>query len=131
VSTPAPRPALRKAADAHVHPADPSGRHRLRPAGAAPAAAPAGTPAEPTPATPPIPTVPAPRRLSGPLNGITSDSLRAAGRRGRRRPPNEKLVELTVQLPKSLRKEFRAALKQQEQQADDVVAALVRAWLDR
>jgi hypothetical protein len=127
VTTPAPRPALRKAADAHVHPADPSGSHRLRPAGQTPA-----PPAEPIPApAPTVPAVPAPRRLSGPLNGITSDSLRAAGRRGRRRADDGKLVELTVKLPKSLRKEFRAALKAQDRQADDVLAALVRAWLDR
>jgi hypothetical protein len=62
---------------------------------------------------------------------VTSDSLRAAGRRGRRSAPQGKSVELTVKLPKALRKEFRAALKEQHQEADDVIAALVRAWLDR
>ncbi|MCU0284012.1 MAG: hypothetical protein MUD13_08960 [Candidatus Nanopelagicales bacterium] len=124
MTTPAPRPALRRAADAHVHPADPSGTHRLRPAAASAAAA------EAQPA-PEAPEVPAPRRVSGPLTGITSDSLRAAGRRGRRPAADGKLVELTVQVPKQLRKQFRAALKEQHQQADDVVAALLRAWLDR
>jgi hypothetical protein len=104
-----------------VHPADPSGGHRLRPAASA-------APATTSPATP---EVPSPRRVSGPLTGITSDSLRAAGKRGRRPSSQGKPVELTVQLPKALRKEFRAALKEQHQSADDVIAALVRAWLDR
>jgi hypothetical protein len=122
VTTPAPRPALRRAADAHVHPADPSGTHRLRPASEA-----APDDAQPTPDE----VQPTPRRVSGPLTGVTSDSLRAAGRRGRRPASQGKPVELTVTLPKALRKEFRAALKEQHQQADDVIAALVRAWLDR
>ena len=42
----------------------------------------------------------------------------------------EKKVELTVKVPKSLRKDFRAALKADKKDADEVVTALLRAWLD-
>ena len=127
MSTPAPRPALRKAADAHIHPAAPG--HpvgALRPASEIEAEA--ARAAEPT-----TPAIPEQRRLSGPLRGTTSDSLRAAGRAGRRRASNgaaEKKVELTVKVPKSLRKDFRAALKADKKDADEVVTALLRAWLD-
>ena len=126
MSTPAPRPALKKAADAHIHPAAPGHpAGALRPAAeveAEAAARAAGTDA-----------IPAQRRLSGPLRGTTSDSLRAAGRSGRRgaRPDSaEKRVELTVKVPKSLRKDFRAALKADKKDPDEVVTALLRAWLD-
>ncbi|MGB8019836.1 MAG: hypothetical protein WCF04_01250, partial [Candidatus Nanopelagicales bacterium] len=74
------------------------------------------------------------RRLSGSLKGVTSDSLRAAGRRGGRtrrdERAKEKKVELTVQVPKSLRKEFQAAAKTRKTDPDAVIEALLRAWLD-
>lgn len=114
--TNAPRPALRKAADAHVHPAAP---HQAR-------------------------IIPTPRGLTpvvspaGPLRGATSDSIRPSGKNDLRRTtpsaPKRKASEsresLTIQVPKSLRKEFRAALKADGKKADDVVVALLRAWLD-
>lgn len=146
MSTPAPRPALRKAADAHIHPAAPSqapGTLRHAPAGpveAAPVAVPAPTVSpeashgRPGANRVPGADVPAavPHRLSGPLRGTTSDSLRGAGahsRRGRDDRRREKQVELTVKVPKSLRKEFQAALKADRKDADKVVAALLQAWL--
>lgn len=151
MTTPAPRPALRKAPDAHIHPAAPAnGGVRLRAAAEGVADAAAG--GEGRPAAPLTP-VPGPRdsaeggsdagggaedargrRLSGPLKGVTSDSLRTAGRRGGRsrrdERPREKRVELTVQVPKSLRKEFQAAAKARRTDPDAVVEALLRAWLD-
>jgi hypothetical protein len=140
MSTPAPRPALRKAADAHIHPAAPGhALHTLRPAaddapalpgprqdpgatatGAAPATS-SGRPGDVTP-----------HRLSGPLRGTTSDSLRAAAKKARTRPSGkagDKPVDLGVQVPKSLRKDFRAAVKADKKDPDAVVTALLRAWL--
>lgn len=150
MTTPAPRPALRKAPDAHIHPAAPaSGGMRLR---AATEGAPEAGPAE-QPTADGLAPLPGPResadsggearqraggaggrKPSGPLKGITSDSLRAAGRRGapgrRDDRAREKKVELTVQVPKSLRKEFQAAAKSRKTDPDAVVEALLRAWLD-
>lgn len=147
MSGPAPRPALRKAPDAHVHPAAPAhSAHRLGHAGQA-------VPSVPGPPLPGPPasqdavgasTAAAPaaelgrkadgkgRGLSGPPGGTTSDMLRAAGKAGRRAArglPAEKLVELTVKVPKSLRKEFRAAAKANRADPDEVVTSLLRAWL--
>lgn len=112
MSTPAPRPALQKSADAHIHPAAPGMR---------PASTTGGGGAEP-----------GPHRLSGPLRGNTSDSLRNATRKARRPPKaksGDKQVPLEVRVPKSLRKEFRAAVKAEKKDPDAVVAALLRAWL--
>lgn len=153
-SIPAPRPALRKAADALVHPAAPGqGPHLLRhpPAGPEPAPAPAESPAPtlvpvPTDATEPSTgkaqpsTGKAPgaketgRGLSKPPGGTTSDSLRRAGRRAGDRKvklaKGDKKVKYTVEIPRSLRKEFQAALKADRKDADAVVAGLLRSWLD-
>lgn len=134
MSTPAPRPALRKAPDAHVHPAAPgSTTHRLghaappEPAGAAPS-----TTRSVTPEVPSAPDVtPTRTGLSGPPKGNTSDSLRhgrKAARRARSAPP-EKMVELTVKIPKSLRKQLRESAKAAHQEPDEIVASLLRAWL--
>jgi len=141
MSTPAPRPALKKAADAHIHPAAPGhSLHALRPA------APDGAPAvgAPDPHVEPSPAGAAAaksaskssgapqHRLSGPLRGTTSDSLRAAAKKARTRPSgkaDEKPVDLGVKVPKSLRKDFRAAAKADKKDPDAVVTALLRAWL--
>jgi hypothetical protein len=141
MSTPAPRPALKKAADAHIHPAAPGhSLHTLRPA--APEAAPG--PHEPdqdvetSPTGAPLAKSPgragdtAQHRLSGPLRGTTSDSLRAAAKKARTRPSGkaeEKPVDLGVKVPKALRKDFRAAVKADKRDPDAVVTALLRAWL--
>jgi hypothetical protein len=129
MSTPAPRPALKKAADAHIHPAAPGHpAGALRPAAVLEAEAAA---AEAAASAQAAGTPPAGARLTGPLRGTTSDSLRAAGKTSRRqaRQQQEKRVELTVKVPKSLRKDFRAALKADGKDADEVVTALLRAWL--
>jgi hypothetical protein len=73
-----------------------------------------------------------PHRLSGPLRGTTSDSLRAAAKRARTRPSGKaeaKPVDLGVKVPKSLRKDFRAAVKADKKDPDAVVTALLKAWL--
>lgn len=140
MSTPAPRPALKKAADAHIHPAAPGhSLHTLRPA---PQGAP--TPPEPGEGTEPSRAA-APlaksgpksgdagqHRLSGPLRGTTSDSLRAAAKKARSRPSgkaDEKPVDLGVKVPKAVRKDFRAAVKADKKDPDAVVTALLKAWL--
>lgn len=77
-------------------------------------------------------TAPASRsRLSGPLAGKTSDSLRAAPKRQRagKKAPKEKLVELQVKVPKALRKDLRSAAKSTKRSEDAIVTALLRGWL--
>ena len=127
MSAPKPRPALKKAADAHVHPAAPG--HSSRGLRQAPDSAPEleadGAPTSNGSG----------HRLSGPLGGTTSDSLRSSAKGGRRGSQGrsakpEKSVDLTVRVPKSLRKEFRAATKARKQDPNDVVTALLRSWLD-
>ena len=136
MSTPTPRPALRRAADADVHPAAPGHSPRqLRHAADLPVPRPDS---DTDPTAPDTPVAPSGKsggkghRLSGPPTGTTSDMLRAAGKRGRRAArglPAEKSVELTVKVPRSLRKEFRAAVKANRTDADEVVTSLLRAWL--
>jgi hypothetical protein len=136
VSTPAPRPALKKAADAHIHPAAPGHSPRgLKQAddGAEAAEAGAPSPAENSPA--PTSDEAKGHRLTAPPRGATSDSLRSRtrGRRsrgGERATKPEKTVELTVKVPKSLRRDFRDAVKSEKKDPNDVVTALLRAWLD-
>jgi len=141
VSTPTPRPALKKAADAHIHPAAPGHSPRgLRQAQDADEAV-TPEPAAPSPEQAAAAAVAAGaagapaagHRLTRPLGGTTSDSLRPRKGGGRRRETGtrpEKSVELTVKVPKSLRKEFREAVKSTKKDPDDVVTALLRAWLD-
>jgi hypothetical protein len=140
MSTPAPRPALKKAADAHIHPAAPGhSLHTLRPAADTAVALPEPR-KDPEPSSPATPLAkpsgksddPTPHRLSGPLRGTTSDSLRAAAKKARTRPSgkaDEKPVDLGVKVPKSLRKDFRAAVKADKKDPDAVVTALLTAWL--
>lgn len=149
MTSPTPRPALRRAPDADIHPAAP-GQVPIRQAPVGQAETPgqsarpgvahlrrAGSEEQPT--ILPVPAAPEgePHRLSGPLRGATSDSLRLAGRptgKGGRKAakgPKEKRVELTVRVPKSLRDDFRAALKADRRDPDEVVGALIRAWLGR
>jgi hypothetical protein len=133
MTTPAPRPALKKSADAHIHPAAPgagSSVHTLRPA-------PPEDPEAPGPeggASPPRDGADTAlsHRLSGPLHGTTSDSLRNATRKARRPPKGkaaDKPVDLGVKVPKSVRKDFRAAVKADKKDPDAVVTALLKAWL--
>ncbi len=139
---PAPRPALKKAADAHIHPAAPD--HRpvlLRHA--------ADSEAEAKAASEPAAATGAPearlRQGQGPAvhrSGEGQLAVRAVGREhlGQHAPPSRagdrpakasgKKVTLTVKIPKSLRKEFNAALKADRKDADAVVTSLLRSWLD-
>ncbi len=150
MTAPEPRPALRKAPDAHLHPAAPG--HALHtllpptapsprpPADDQPAAAaapdeqsvpgPSTEPAQPQDSTPD--GEPARHRLSGPLRGTTSDGLRAATRRARPAKAGktaEKTVDLGVKVPKTLRKEFRAAARADKRDPDVIVTALLKSWL--
>lgn len=143
MNTPAPRPALKRAADAHIHPAAPGhSLLSLRPA-LGDAAVPAATPAEvdvdaggsdPSGGSTGAAgsTGKGQHRLSGPLRGTTSDSLRAATKRARTSPARKsggKPVDLGVKVPKSLRKDFRAAAKADGKDPEAIVAALLKAWL--
>lgn len=133
MSTPTPRPALRKAADAHIHPAAPG--HSTR--GLKQAADSAAEQEDGDRAAESV-TTQAPEaghRLSGPIRGNTSDSLRGGAKGGHRRSGQrarkpEKTVDLTVQVPKSVRKDFRAAVKAGKKDPNEVVTALLLAWLD-
>jgi hypothetical protein len=160
VNTPAPRPALKKAADAHIHPAAPG--HPTHVLGHPSDQGVAGSPALPQPRSDPDSSAPAAdqkeaeqkaadpttgspkagtgttgrgtalHRLSGPPSGTTSDSLRAGSKSGRSRGrgrPAEKTVEITFKVPKSVRKEFLAAIKADKRNPDEVATALLRAWL--
>jgi hypothetical protein len=142
MSTPAPRPALKKAADAHIHPAAPGhSLHSLRRAAEEAPALPqprddaepiTGAPTPESSGTPSATGPDTPHRLSGPLRGTTSDSLRAAAKKARKPSSgkaSEKPVDLGVKVPKSLRKDFRAAVKSDKKDPDAVVTALLKAWL--
>lgn len=146
MSTPPPRPALRKAADAHIHPAAPGhSLHALRPS-------PDDGPTVPTPRTDVEAVGPTrakdstkalvspgggdsdQHRLSGPLRGTTSDTLRSAARKAHRHRRStdkraDKAVDLGVKVPKNVRKEFRAAVRADKRDPDVVVTALLKAWL--
>lgn len=137
MNSPAPRPALKKAADAHIHPAAPGhSLHALRPALDQAPAVPAPRSDSETVATPAAAAATdkstSRHRLSGPLRGNTSDSLRSATRKARRPPRGktaDKPVDLKVRVPKSVRKDFRAAVKADKKDPDAVVTALLKAWL--
>lgn len=131
MTAPAPRPALRRAPDANVHPAAPGGI----PSGVA-AAAQVASPLR-------APVAQRLHRLSAPPRGNTSDSMRTRSRPSRaereqakaaakaeRKLRKEKKVELTVKLPKSLRKDLRAAAKSAGRTPDEVVTSLIRSWID-
>jgi hypothetical protein len=48
----------------------------------------------------------------------------------RRKVSQEKQVDLGAMVPKSLRKDLRAAAKSAGRTPDEVVASLLRAWID-
>lgn len=144
--SPTPRPALRKAPDSNIHPAEPpqtpdrAPALELRTPGAAATAKP--PPRQRTAQTAAqsrvlrMPGIEAsPTNRGKRLTGTTSDTMRPVkhGRqdaRARREPVKEKMVDLAVKVPKSLRKELRAAAKSAGRTPEEVVASLVRAWID-
>jgi hypothetical protein len=139
MTNPTPRPALRKADDADVHPAAPAPARspRIR---RTPAAAPAA--AEPAPA----PAAKKPRKKPGSeFAGATSDHLRPkdaptaappekAEKAAKQAKKAKKLtggetVKLTVRVPKNLRKAAEKEAARRGLDVDAVVADLLHAWL--
>jgi hypothetical protein len=153
MTNPSPRPALRKARDAEVHPAAPQPSRTTSPARPAPARA-VPPPAAPpkrrrTPASVPADVITAPVRR---FQGATSDTLRevdalehivpttAVQPKGKRheaksdKPRNlmkGKAVELDVTLPKELQKAARKRAKREGLDLDTVVIDLLHAWTTR
>lgn len=101
MTNPPPRPALRKAPDANVHPV---------------AARPAEVPAPRT--TPEL------RPVVG-LGGRTSDTLVA------RIPKKVKRAALEVKVPKDALKKAKTLAKKRGEKIDDVVAVALQAYVDR
>ncbi len=126
---PGPRPALRKAPDATVHPAAPVA-------------------AEETKAPVVVPTERARQAHLRPvvgLGGLTSDVLRSApkdsksGKRAakeakkrakKERELHQRRVDLHVKVPKSVRTKLRKNAKARGTSVDDVVASVLEGWLD-
>lgn len=70
------------------------------------------------------PTLPREQSERAPLSsGATSDALLG--------PKEDKLVELTIELPKSLRKALRAEAEERGLTVDQLIALLVRSHLKR
>lgn len=110
MSTPEP---LAKAPDADVHPVS----------GAAASTSPAAPPPPPAPAEPAPETEPRAKRKSLKRKGkATSDALLGA--------PKDKLVDLDVRVPKSVRKRLRAEAKERGLSPDAIVTAILDAALD-
>ncbi len=101
VTSPEPRPALAKAPDSDLHPVS-------------------GQPV-PQPSPPPA-AQGGKRKGSLARGGATSDSLLG--------PPKDKLVDLGVRVPKSVRKRLRAEAKARQVSPDDIVAMILDAALD-
>lgn len=131
-SNPTPRPALRKAPDASVHPA-----------------APVVGPADPPPVVEPTKkgssTAPRPTHLRPVvgLGGVTSDGLRKApeekkakkskGKSARQSKKAAKVhqrrVDLKVKVPKDVRRALRTNAKARGTSVDDVVTNVLQGWL--
>lgn len=145
---PAPRPALRKAPDAGVHPA-------------APVVAPESPPAVVDPPVPtPITRIAPPSRPARPthlrpvvgLGGSTSDAIRPAPEKKVKRPAkpvankqtakqrkkaekkarkrHERRVSLQIEVPKEVRSKLRRNAKARGTSVDDVVTSVLEGWLD-
>ena len=110
MSTPEP---LAKAPDADVHPVS----------GAAAPTPPAAPPPPPAPAATAPETEPRAKRKSLKRKGkATSDALLGA--------PKDKLVDLDVRVPKSVRKRLRTEAKERGLSPDAIVTAILDAALD-
>ncbi len=104
--TPEPRPALQKAPDGAVHPAT----------------APRTSPPKHLHAAPQAPTV-----VSAASTYKPGD-LRA--RKAKSKTPSEPLVDLKVEVPKSVRKTARKKAERRGEDLNMVVTTLLRAWVD-
>lgn len=131
-TNPNPRPALRKAPDASVHPAAPV----VGPADAPPVVAPD---ARSTSSAAPRPTHLRP--VVG-LGGVTSDGLRKApeekAKKGKGKGAkqskkavkvHQRRVELKVKVPKEVRRALRTNAKARGTSVDDVVTNVLQGWL--
>ena len=130
-TNPNPRPALRKAPDASVHPAAPV---------VGPAAPPAVVEPSRSPAANPRPTHLRP--VVG-LGGVTSDGLRKApeekkAKKGKGKDAKEsnkaakvhqRRVDLKVKVPKEVRRALRTNAKARGTSVDDVVTNVLQGWL--
>jgi IS5 family transposase len=134
-SNPSPRPALRKAPDASVHPAAPV---------VTPYSPPAVVPSKEVPKAAAEPKRRVHLRPVVGLGGKTSDVLRTARVQGdekkarakqakklskKARQRRERRVELQVKVPKELRKKLRQNAKARGTSVDDVVTAVLEGWL--
>lgn len=132
-NNPGPRPALRKAPDATVHPA-------------APVAAEAA-PGVPVVAAQVERPRPAHLRPVVGLGGSTSDVLRPAPKKKgqkaaakstkaqrklekKERERNARRVDLHVQVPKNVRRDLRQNAKARGTSVDDIVTSVLEGWLD-
>lgn len=102
MTNPPPRPALRKAPDANVHPVA----------------------ARPAAVVPPPRTTPELRPVVG-LGGRTSDTLVT------RIPKKVKRTSLEVKVPKDALKKAKALAKKRGEKLDDVVAVALQSYVDR
>jgi hypothetical protein len=151
VTNPSPRPALRKAKDAEVHPAAPQPSRTTQPARPAPTQvvpAPAAPPKRRKPASVPADVITAPVRR---FQGATSDTMRevdalehivptTAVHPKSKRPkkadkPRDlmkgKAVGLDVTVPKELQKAARKRAKAEGLDLDTVVIDLLHTWVTR
>ena len=112
MSTPEP---LAKAPDADVHPVS----------------GPATTP--PMPTTPPAPSADSAAEESAPPDKVKRKSLQRKGKATSDAllgAPKDKLVDLDVRVPKSVRKRLRAEAKERGLSPDAIVTAILDAALD-
>jgi hypothetical protein len=135
---PTPRPALRKAPDSDVHPAEPragvvplhGATSDAQRASEEPPAAPP-TPPTPRPARPSVRAALSPRRrtpdpadrdLRRRRGSTTSDALRGKAA--------DKLVDIQARVPKSLRKALRQEAKRRGVSPDELLVLLLRDYLE-
>jgi hypothetical protein len=151
VTNPSPRPALRKAKDAEVHPAAPQPSRTAQPARPAPTRVvppPAAPPKRRKPATVPTDIITAPVRR---FQGATSDTMREVdalehivptttvhpkSKQSQQadKPRNlmkGKAVDLDVKVPKELHKAARKRAKAEGLDLDTVIIDLLHTWVTR
>ncbi len=121
MNNPAPRPALRKAPDADIHPAIPQTDQATIDLRAA------------TQATPAIKhevsvtsTVPEPKKAEP-----KKDSTKKALVHPKAHKRKAKRIALRVKVPRSVRSQLRATAKARGTSVDDVVSTVLEGWLDK
>ncbi len=124
MSNPIPRPALRKAPDADIHPAIADPAHvtvdlRSQPAVSIPAVS--------MPAPPTVDT-----GRTGAKGKITkqADSKKAKSKSNAARRKGKR-IELHVRVPRTVRSQLRDTAKARGTSVDDVVSTVLEGWLDK